>query len=65
MSSRKFEYGRVSSKDKNEARQLKSFKDYGIDDSNIYVDKKSCKDFDRKQYKLLKSILHEDDLLVI
>ena len=29
MSSRIFGYGRVSSKDQNEARQLKAFKDYG------------------------------------
>ncbi len=63
MSSRKFGYGRVSSKDQNEARQLKE--DFGIDDRDIYVDKKSGKDFDREQYKLLKNILREDDLLVI
>lgn len=65
MSSRKFGYGRVSSKDQNEARQLKAFKNFGIDDRDIYVDKKSGKDFDREQYKLLKNILREDDLLVI
>lgn len=65
MSSRKFGYGRVSSKDQNESRQLKAFKDFGIDDRDIYVDKKSGKDFDREQYKLLKNILREDDLLVI
>ena len=65
MSSRKFGYGRVSSKDQNEARQLKAFKDFGIDDRDIYVDKKSGKNFDREQYKLLKNILREDDLLVI
>lgn len=39
MSSRKFGYGRVSSKNQNEARQLKVFKDFGIDDRDIYVDK--------------------------
>ena len=31
MSSRKFGYGRVSSKDQNEARQLKAFRDYETD----------------------------------
>ena len=61
MSNRKFGYGGVSSKDQNEARQLKTFKDYGIDDRDIYIyiyiyiDKKSGKDFDREQYKLLKN----------
>lgn len=65
MSSRIFGYGRVSSKDQNEARQLKAFKDFGIDDRDIYIDKKSGKDFDREQYQLLKNIIREDDLLVI
>ena len=65
MSSRKFGCGRVSSKDQNEARQLKAFNDFGIDDRDIYIDKKSGKDFDREQYQLLKNILREDDLLVI
>lgn len=65
MSIKKFGYGRVSSKDQNEARQLKAFKDYGIDDRDIYIDKKSGKDFEREQYKLLKNILREGDLLVI
>lgn len=37
MSSRKFGYGRVSSKNQNEARQLKAFKDFGIDDRYIYA----------------------------
>lgn len=65
MSNRTFGYARVSSKDQNEARQLKMFKDYGIDDRDIYIDKKSGKDFEREQYQLLKNILREDDLLVI
>ena len=53
MSSRIFGYGRVSSKDQNEARQLKAFKDFGIDDRDIYIDKKSGKDFERTNYKKL------------
>ena len=65
MSSRIFGYARVSSKDQNEERQLKAFKDFGIDDRDIYIDKKSGKDFEREQYQLIKNILREDDLLVI
>jgi recombinase len=65
MSNRTFGYARVSSKDQNEARQSKTFKDYGIDDRDIYIDKKSGKDFEREQYQLLKNILREDYLLVI
>ena len=41
-------YGRVSSQDQNESRQIKAFKD-----------------FEREQYKLLKSLLRKNDVLVI
>lgn len=63
--SKKFGYGRVSGKDQNEARQLEAFKKEGILERDIYIDKKSGKDFDRTNYKLLKNLLREDDLLVI
>ena len=58
-------YGRVSDISQNEARQLLSFKEYGIDRENIYIDKQSGKDFNRKQYQIMKSKLKENDLLVI
>ncbi len=63
--SKKFGYGRVSGKDQNEARQVEAFKKEGILERDIYIDKKSGKDFDRTNYKLLKNLLREDDLLVI
>lgn len=65
MNSKVFGYARVSSKEQNEERQLLAFKEYGIDERDIYVDKQSGKDFDRKQYNILKNILRENDLLVI
>ena len=65
MNNKIFGYARVSSKDQNEARQLKAFKDYGIEDRDIYIDKKSGKDFEREQQQVLKKILRENDLLVI
>ena len=65
MSSRKIGYGRVSSKSQNEARQVEAFKNYGIDSRDIYIDKKSGKDFEREQYQIVKKILRENDLLVI
>lgn len=65
MNSKIFGYARVSSKDQNEERQLVAFKEYGIDERDIYIDKQSGKDFDRKQYNILKNILRENDLLVI
>lgn len=65
MKNKKFGYGRVSSKDQNEIRQLLAFKEQGIDERDIYIDKKTGKDFEREQYQLLKNILREGDLLVI
>ena len=65
MKSKIFGYARVSSKEQNEERQLVAFKEYGIDERDIYIDKQSGKDFNRKQYQTMKSTLKENDLLVI
>ena len=65
MKNKIFGYARVSSKEQNEERQIISFKDYGIDERDIYIDKQSGKDFDREQYNILKHILRENDILVI
>lgn len=60
-----FFYGRVSSKDQHEARQLEVAKELKIKDKNIYIDKASGKDFNRKEYLQLKRILREDDIIYI
>lgn len=60
-----FGYVRVSSKEQNEERQLNAFKEWNINERDIYIDKESGKDFNRKQYNILKNILRENDLLVI
>lgn len=65
MENKIFGYARVSTKEQNEARQIKAFKDFGINERDIYIDKKSGKDFEREKYQLLKNILRADDLLVI
>ena len=65
MSSKIFGYARVSSKEQNEERQLNAFKEFGIDERDIYADKQSGKDFNRDNYLVLKHILRENDLLVI
>ena len=65
MSNKVFGYARVSSKEQNEERQLNAFKEFGIDERDIYVDKQSGKDFNRDNYLVLKHILRENDLLVI
>ena len=65
MKSKIFGYARVSSKEQNEERQLVAFKEYDIDERDIYIDKQSGKDFNRENYITLKHILRENDLLVI
>lgn len=58
-------YARVSSKDQKLERQLLELEKFGIVKENIYCDKQSGKDFDRTNYKILRSKLRKGDLLVI
>ena len=58
-------YIRVRSKDQNEDRQLIALNEVGVERKNVYLDKKSGKDFDRPQYKKLLRKLKKDDLLYI
>lgn len=61
------EYGyvRVSSKDQCEERQIIVMKSKGVESENIYIDKQSGKDFERKQYRRLLKRLRKGDLLYI
>lgn len=65
MSKKTFAYIRVSSKDQNEARQLKEILELGVNERDIFIDKESGKNFNRSQYKALKQCLREGDLLYI
>lgn len=60
-------YARISAKDQNEERQIQALLEFGINEDNIFIDKKSGKDFDREQYQLLKQILKrtKNNLLVV
>lgn len=65
-------YARVSSKEQNEARQIKAIKDYclkndlPLEERNILIDKQTGKDFKRPGYQILKSqLLREGDILII
>ena len=49
----KYGYIRVSTKEQNEERQLIALEKYNIADSNIFLDKQSGRDFERKNYKRL------------
>ena len=60
-----YAYARVSAKDQNLQRQIGAFCEFGIEKSRIFSEKKSGKDFERKEYKRLLQKLKGGDLLVI
>lgn len=62
-----FGYIRVSSKDQNPERQFRAIKEFekNIEDKNIYIDKQTGKDFNRKSYQKLKNILRKGDILIV
>jgi len=60
-----FGYIRVSSREQNEDRQVIALKEFNIPEENLYIDKQSGKDFDRKEYKRLIKRIREDDLIII
>ena len=64
MEKRTFGYMRISSSDQNELRQFIAFKEFGISERDIYIDKQSGKDFNRKEYKLMLNNIRENDLVV-
>ena len=61
------EYGyiRVSTREQNEQRQLIAMREFGIDEKQIYMDKQSGKDFERRNYKKMVQKLKKDDTLVV
>ena len=59
-------YMRVSTKEQNLDRQMKSLVDFGVPVENIKSDKESGKDFNRDNYQVLRNeILREGDILVV
>ncbi len=52
-------------KEQNSDRQLIALESYGIPQSNVYIDKKSGKNFDRPKYKRMVRRLRPGDLLYI
>lgn len=65
MEKRTYGYARVSSRDQNEERQVKSMKEYGVDERLILIDKESGANFERLEYQKLKQFIRNGDLLVI
>lgn len=64
MSTRRYFYGRVSSKDQNLARQIESARKYK-DIDRVFTDKQSGKNFDRTGYLGMKEILEPGDEVVV
>lgn len=62
---RMYGYVRVSTREQNEARQLVALRDFGVPQSNVFMDKQSGKDFNRPAYLLLLSQLGPGDVLVV
>ena len=61
------EYGyvRVSTKEQNEQRQMIALKAFGVQEKQVYMDKQSGKDFERKNYKKMLRRLKKGDTLVV
>ena len=60
-----YAYIRVSSRDQNEERQLVAMRAAQVPEKNVYMDKQSGKDFDRRSYQRLLRKLKDGDTLVI
>jgi len=65
MNSITFGYARVSTKEQNEGRQVAQLVAEGVDERNIYIEKRSGKDFNREQYKNMLGRLREGDLIIV
>lgn len=61
----KYGYIRVSTKEQNVDRQLSAILKEDVEANNIFIDKSSGKDFNRKQYRKLIRKLKEGDELYI
>ena len=58
-------YARVSTREQNELRQLVALEQFGLGEKQIFVDKQSGKDFERRNYKRLVRKLKPGDTLVV
>lgn len=58
-------YIRVSSRDQNEDRQAIALREFGVEESRVYMDKQSGKDFKRPQYQKLMQKMKSGDTLVV
>ena len=65
MAEQVYGYIRVSARDQNEDRQRIALGEAAVPERNIYIDRRSGKDFERPEYKKLLRKLKKDDLLYV
>lgn len=65
MSGKLYGYMRVSTKEQHEDRQRIALINFGVEESHIYLDKQSGKDFNRPSYKKLLKTLKSGDTLAV
>lgn len=65
MENQSYGYIRVSSKEQCEDRQVIAMREAGVPEKNIYMDKKSGKDFERMGYQRMVKKLKPDDTLFV
>ncbi|PAE37552.1 recombinase family protein [Bacillus sp. 7884-1] len=65
MDVRRFGYIRISDKYQSDGHHLDTFKKIQLDKRNIFIDKQSGKDFSRFQYKVLKGMLSQGDVVYL
>lgn len=58
-------YVRVSSADQNTDRQIHALAEAGIDGANMFIDRKSGRDFDRPQWRRMFESLEEGDVVAV
>ena len=58
-------YVRVSTREQNEARQMRIMNEIEVPAENIYMDKQSGKDFKRPMYNRMVRRLREDDVIYV
>ena len=58
-------YVRVSTREQNEERQIIAIKECGVEKQNIFIDKESGKDFERRSYKRLIKNIRKGDVVIV
>jgi len=58
-------YARVSSKDQNEARQVKALMEAGVPERYIFIDKESGKDYSREKYNAMLNVIRKGDTVFV